>query len=104
MKNLIKKAIFQMKEFIEPTSKLSAINLRQNQIVQLITKAQEEKAALHAIYGNKSFTGHISKYDPAKGKLVLKNMRSTVTTIIDISDIEKLTIVPSNITKAQKQP
>lgn len=103
MENIVKKILFQVKEFIEPSPKPSAISLRKNQLAQLILKAQKEKRALHAIYEDKSFTGHISKYDSVNGKLVLKNMTSKVSTIIDLDKLQKLALVPKSITKAQSK-
>lgn len=103
MENIVKKILFQVKEFIEPSPKPSHINLRKNKLTQLILKAQKEKLALHAIYQDKSFTGHVSKYDPINEKLILKNRTSKVSTIIAMEHLQKLTLVPKNITKAQHQ-
>ncbi|MGT2828214.1 hypothetical protein AB6M97_04265 [Streptococcus hillyeri] len=101
MENIVKKILFQVKEFIEPSPKPSNINLRKNQLAHIIVKAQKEKLALHAIYQDKSFTGHVSKYDPINDKLILKNGANKVSTIIAMEDLQKLTLVPKNITKAQ---
>ncbi|MFC5630483.1 MULTISPECIES: hypothetical protein [Streptococcus] len=103
MGNIVKKILFQVKEFIEPSPKPTNVNLRQNQLVQLISKAQREKRALHAIYLDKSFTGHVIKYDPSNNKLILKNITNNVTSIIAMEHLQKLTLVPKNITKAQSK-
>lgn len=103
MGNIVKKMMTHVMEFIEPSPKPTAISLRKNQLAQLIFKAQKEDLALHAIYQDKSFTGHISKYDPVRGKLILKNMTSKVSNIIDMDQLQKLTLVPDSIIKAQRK-
>lgn len=103
MENIVKKVLSHVREFIEPSPKPSAVILRKNKLAQLILKAQRENLALHAINEDKSFTGHISKYDPVQGKLILKNASNKVSIIIDLDQLEKLSIVPKAITQAQSK-
>lgn len=102
MENIVKTLVNAVKEFIEPSPKPSAISLHQNKLAQTIRKAQESQQDLHAIYGDKSFTGHLVKYDAAAGKIILKNFPKNISVIISTKDIQKLSLVPPTISKAQQ--
>lgn len=62
-----------------------------------------KKSAVHVIYNNRSFTGEILKYDLVNQRLILKNFKQSVTTIIPILAIQKLSLIPDSITYSQKQ-
>ena len=47
-------------------------------------------------------TGDLVKYDPKNNKLILKNFQKNISTIIAISDINRLTLVPPTVRKSQE--
>ncbi len=47
------------------------------------------KSAVHVIYGDRSFTGDIVKYDTDRQRIIMKNFKRQVTSIIKIEDIKK---------------
>ncbi|HEM3592875.1 TPA: hypothetical protein U1C11_001890, partial [Streptococcus suis] len=62
-----------------------------------------KKAAVHVIYGDRSFTGDIVKYDTDCQRIIMKNFKRQVTSIIKIEDIKKVTLVPDSIKTSQQQ-
>lgn len=62
-----------------------------------------KKAAIHVIYSNRSFTGDIVKYDTDQQRIIMKNFKRRVTSIINIEDIKKITLVPESVKTSQKQ-
>ena len=51
----------------------------------------------------KSFTGDIVKYDQERKQLIVKNFKKSMSTIIRISDIQKISLVPHTIRIAQQK-
>ncbi|HFH9837184.1 TPA: hypothetical protein ACGOVD_001653 [Streptococcus suis] len=80
---------------IEPDSK--------EEIKNTLELALYKKAAIHVIYGDRSFTGDIVKYDIERQRIIMKNFKRRVTSIIKIEDIKKITLVPDSIKTSQKQ-
>lgn len=103
MKNLIKRLKRQAQAYIDFRAQPAAdINLKTHKIITTIKEAQEKQLALHAIYKDGSFTGDLVKYDPKNDKLILKNFQKNISTIITISDINRLTLVPPTVRKSQE--
>ena len=63
----------------------------------------EKKQGVHVIFQNKSFTGDIVKYDQERKQLIVKNFKKSMSTIIRISDIQKISLVPHTIRIAQQK-
>lgn len=95
MKNIAQKVSDYLKEFIDPSTKGSVINLRQNKILTTIHQAKINQQDIHIIYGDRSFAGQLVKCD--RDKLILKNKRQNISIIVPIADIEKVTLVPLTI-------
>lgn len=72
-------------------------------ILNTIQLALYKKAAVHVIYGNKSFTGDITKFDPVRQQLILKNFQKNITAILSLKEIQRIRLVPSSIQETQKQ-
>ena len=58
---------------------------------------------ISVIFQNKSFTGDIVKYDQERKQLIVKNFKKSMSTIIRISDIQKISLVPHTIRIAQQK-
>ncbi|MDG3132185.1 hypothetical protein MKL26_03970 [Streptococcus suis] len=84
-----------------PSHEIDSMEEIKNQLELALYK----KAAIHVIYGdcNRSFTGEIVKYDRKRQRLIMKQFKYQVTSIIQIKDIKRLTLIPDNITTSQKQ-
>ena len=67
-----------------------------------IKEAVLKKTAVHIIFADMSFTGDIIKYDTDRQQIIVKNFAKNVTQIIGISDIRKMSFVPSTVQTAQK--
>ena len=67
-----------------------------------IEEAVLKKTAVHIIFADTSFTGDIIKYDTERQQIIVKNFAKNVTRIIGISDIRKMSFVPSTVQTAQK--
>lgn len=82
-----------------PSHEIDSMEEIKNQLELALYK----KAAIHVIYGDRSFTGEIVKYDRKRQRLIMKQFKHQVTSIIQIKDIKRLTLIPDNITTSQKQ-
>lgn len=103
MKNLIRRLTKQAQTYLNfHAQSATDINLKNHKIITTIKQAQEEQLALHAIYQGKSFTGDLVKYDSENNKLILKNFQKNLSTIIAISDINRLILVPPTVRQSQK--
>ncbi|MGT2951512.1 hypothetical protein BU202_10055 [Streptococcus cuniculi] len=70
--------------------------------LDMIELALYKKAAIHVIYAGKSFTGEIVKFDPDKDRMIVKNFKKNVTSIIPLSDIQRISLVPESVRKSQQ--
>ena len=77
--------------------------LEDAKIIQIIELALRKKQGVHVIFQNKSFTGDIVKYDQERKQLIVKNFKKSMSTIIRISDIQKISLVPHTIRIAQQK-
>ena len=66
-----------------------------------IQLALYKDSAIHVIYGNKSFTGDIVKLDEKRQRIILKNFKKNVTSIINFKDIQRVRLVPDSIKQSQ---
>ena len=80
---------------IEPDSK--------EEIKNNIELALYKNASIHVIYGNRSFTGDIVKHDTERQRIIMKNFKRQVTSIINLEDIQKITLVPESVKTSQQQ-
>lgn len=71
--------------------------------LDIIQLALYKEAAVHVIYDGKSFTGDIVKFDPDKNRMIVKNFKRNVTSIISLEDIQRISLVPDSIQKSQKE-
>ena len=92
--------IHQIKSFVDGSPKpktATPINLKHNQLTQQLQKAKLEQLPIHVIYGKRSFTGELIKYDPKSQKVILKNITKNISVIISLSDIDKITFLPKSV-------
>ena len=71
-------------------------------LTSAIKEALLKKTAVHIIFSDTSFTGDIIKYDTDRQQLIVKNFAKNITRIIRISDIRRVSFVPSTVQTAQK--
>ena len=74
-----------------------------NSLTTMIEQAIQKKSAIHVILAETSFTGDIVKYDKERQQLIVKNFQKSMSTIIRISDIKRIRLVPNTIREAQKR-
>ena len=100
MKLLMKQVVEKVKSFLdgrdEPISSTSDL------LIEAIQKALQKKTAVHIIFSETSFTGDIIKYDTERQQLIVKNFTKNMTRIIRISDIRRISFVPTTVQTAQK--
>ena len=100
MKLLFKKTLEKVLSFLygqdEPTP------IQNNSLATTIQQAIQKKTAVHIIFSETSFTGDIIKYDTDRQQLIVKNFAKNITRIIRISDIRRVSFVPSTVHTAQK--
>ena len=72
-------------------------------LTSTIKEALLKKTAVHIIFAESSFTGDIIKYDTDRQQIIVKNFAKNVSRIIRVSDIRRVTFVPSTIQTAQKR-
>ena len=72
-------------------------------ILQTIDLALRKNSGVHVIFLDKNFTGDIVKYDRDRQQLIVKNFKKSMTTIIRVPDIHRISLVPNNIREAQRK-
>lgn len=77
--------------------------IEDERITEIIQQALRKKQGVHVIFSNKSFTGDIVKFDQERRQLIVKNFKKSMSTIIRISEIQKISLVPNNIRIAQQK-
>ena len=77
--------------------------LEDERITEIIQQALRKKQGVHVIFSNKGFTGDIVKYDQDRQQLIVKNFKKSMSTIIRIAEIQKISLVPNNIRIAQQK-
>ena len=102
MKKYLKMILQRANEFInyKKTDREPEDNSR---ILQTIELALRKKSGVHVIFQDKSFTGDIVKYDRERQQLIIKNFKKSMTTIIRVQDIKRVSLVPNNIREAQQK-
>ncbi len=76
--------------------------LEDERIIDIIQQALRKTRGT-CYFSNKSFTGDIVKYDQERRQLIVKNFKKSMSTIIRISEIQKISLVPNNIRIAQQK-
>ena len=89
-------------EFINYKKDTQEVEEDNANILQTIETALQ-KSGVHVIFSDKSFTGDIVKYDKERQQLIVKNFQKSMSTIIRISDIKRIRLVPNTIREAQKR-
>ncbi|WP_128835889.1 hypothetical protein [Streptococcus sp. DD11] len=102
MKKYLEMILQRANEFIN--SKRTDRDFEDNsRILRTIELALRKKSGVHVIFLDKSFTGDIVKYDRDRQQLIIKNFKKSMTTIIRVQDIKRISLVPNNIREAQKK-
>ena len=97
MKDLLKQALQKVHDFVNGHE--DSIPEKSNPLIARLEEALAKKKAVHIIFAETSFTGDIIKYDTDRQQIIAKN----VSRIIRVSDIRRVTFVPSTIQTAQKR-
>lgn len=71
-------------------------------VLRNIDLAIRKKAGVHVIFADKSFTGDIVKFDQERGQLIVKNFQKSMSTIIRVSDIKRISLVPNEVRQSQR--
>lgn len=72
-------------------------------IIDTIQLALYKKTAVHVIYANqKSITGTIVKWDAKRHRLIVENFSKSMSAMIQLHDIQKISFVPDAIKTSQK--
>ena len=96
MKLLMKQVVEKVKSFLDGRDE--PISSTSDPLIEAIQK----KTAVHIIFSETSFTGDIIKYDTERQQLIVKNFTKNMTRIIRISDIRRISFVPTTVQTAQK--
>ncbi|WP_181877603.1 hypothetical protein [Streptococcus milleri] len=103
MKKFLEMILERTSEFINYKKNTQEIEEDNANILQMIETALQKKSGVHVIFLDKSFTGDIVKYDKERQQLIIKNFQKSMSTIIRISDIKRIRLVPNTIREAQKR-
>lgn len=71
-------------------------------VLRNIDLAMRKKAGVHVIFSDKSFTGDIVKFDQDRGQLIVKNFQKSMSTIIRVADIKRISLVPNEVRQSQR--
>ncbi|NMX24869.1 hypothetical protein HGP05_10525 [Streptococcus sanguinis] len=72
-------------------------------ILRTIELALRKQSGVHVIFLDKSFTGDIVKYDRERQQLIIKNFKKSMTTIIRVQDIKRISLVPKISVKPKRK-
>ena len=100
MKLLMKQVVEKVKSFLDGRDE--PISSTSDPLIESIQKAIQKKTAVHIIFSETSFTGDIIKYDTERQQLIVKNFTKNMTRILRISDIRRISFVPTTVQTAQK--
>ncbi|MCF1284025.1 hypothetical protein [Streptococcus sinensis] len=102
MKKYLEMILQKTNEFInyKKTDKEEEDN---SHILRTIDLALRKNSGVHVIFLDKNFTGDIVKYDRDRQQLIVKNFKKSMTTIIRVPDIQRISLVPNNIREAQRK-
>ena len=103
MKKFLEMILERASEFINYKKDTQEVEEDNANILQTIETALQKKSGVHVIFSDKSFTGDIGKYDKERQQLIVKNFQKSMSTIIRISDIKRIRLVPNTIREAQKR-
>ena len=100
MKDLFKHVQQKVQNFLN--GRAEPDHSKADSLTSAIKEALLKKTAVHIIFSDTSFTGDIIKFDTDRQQIIVKNFAKNVTRIIGISDIRKMSFVPSTVQTAQK--
>ncbi|MBZ2111480.1 hypothetical protein [Streptococcus infantis] len=101
MKDLFKHLQQKVQNFLN--GRAEPDHSKADSLTATIKEAVLKKTAVHIIFADTSFTGDIIKYDTDRQQIIVKNFAKNVSRIIRVSDIRRVTFVPSTIQTAQKR-
>ena len=101
MKDLLKQTLQKVHDFVNGHE--DSIPEKSDSLIARLEEALAQKKAVHIIFAETSFTGDIIKYDTARQQIIVKTFAKNVSRIIRVSDIRRVTFVPSTIQTAQKR-
>ena len=101
MKDLLKQAVQKVHDFVNGHE--DSIPEKSDPLIARLEEALAQKKAVHIIFAETSFIGDIIKYDTERQQIIVKNFAKNVSRIIRVSDIRRVTFVPSTIQTAQKR-
>ena len=101
MKDLFKHLQQKVQSFLN--GRAEPDHSKADSLTATIKEAVLKKTAVHIIFADTSFTGDIIKYDTDRQQIIVKNFAKNVSRIIRVSDIRRVTFVPSTIQTAQKR-
>ena len=101
MKDLLKQALQKVHDFVNGHE--DSIPEKSDPLIARLEKALAQKKAVHIIFAESSFTGDIIKYDTDRQQIIVKNFAKNVSRIIRVSDIRRVTYVPSTIKRRFKK-
>lgn len=106
MKKIMSPLIEYLRHFVSGRSqeKIQPASLKQELILATIKKALEGQATVHVIYADKDFTGKLIKFDTTKSQIILENFSGSITMIIHLREIKKISILPTTISKTSLNP
>ncbi|MBP2622942.1 hypothetical protein [Streptococcus oricebi] len=101
MKKFLKMLIDKTNDFLND-KKTDPLLENSNRVQEMIDLALRKKSGIHVIFLDRSFTGDILKYDQDRQQLIVKNFRKSMSIIIRIADIKRISLVPNTIKRAQQ--
>lgn len=102
MKKFLSALQHQLADFMNG-KKVDETTLRLSQdILRTLDLAMRKQAGVHVIYSDKSFTGDIVRFDQKRGQLIVKNFQKSMSTIIRVADIKRISLVPNEVRQSQR--
>lgn len=101
MKKILAQLIHRLEPFLSDKEKQlpKEAPLVSQKTLATIDRALAEKAAVYIIFGKQNFTGHILRYDQQKSQLVVENFKGSITMIIAVEEIRRISILPASLQK-----
>lgn len=102
MKKFLSALQHQITDFMNG-KKVDETKLRLSEdVLRTIDLAMRKQAGVHVIFADKSFTGDIVRFDQERGQLIVKNFQKSMSTIIRIADIKRISLVPNEVRQSQR--
>lgn len=95
MKKILLPLIEELKGFVTGRDKAPKPQPIINpKLVDTIERALSSQAGVHIIYQESDFTGNIIKFDQDRSQLVVENFKKSITMMIHLKEIKKISILP----------